>query len=423
MKLARPGAFILVLAAMATPAAPQSVKDVRKVAKQGPNALPELQRFLLNPDVKVRLEAVRSIIDIGGPRTVDPLIEAARDNDSQVQILAVNGLVNFYVPGYVRTGMTAPIRQFGSDIRSRFSDPDDLTIDPYLTVRPEVVQTVGRLARGGSSLDSRANAARAAGVLRGKQAVPDLVEALRSRDSDVLLETLIALEKIRDSSACPGIHYLINDLDQKIQTEAIEANGVLTCQAVRPDLRTILRVTDRDRVRRAALSALAMMPEPSDRDLFSNFLDSPDERLRAAAAEGFARLANIEDARKLQAVYDSESRNVPRMALAFALVMDGNLGMTEYAPLRLLIYSLNNNSSRPAALAYLTEASNNPEVRRALYGAVDEGTRDEKVNLARIIAASGDRSSVAPLEKLSRDQDATVAAEGVRQLRNLQARI
>ncbi len=401
----------------------QSPKEVRKVAKQGPNAIPELERFLLNPDLKVRLEAVRGLIDIGGQHTIDPLVEATRDNDPEVQILAVNGLVNFYVPGYVRTGFAAPIRQIGSDVRSRFSDPDDLVIDPYLTVRPPVIQAIGHLARGGASLDSRANAARALGVLRGKSAVPDLIEALRSRDTDVLLETLIALEKIHDSSACTGIHFLLNDLDDKIQSEAIDANGLLGCKAARPDIRQIIGRTSRERVKRAALFAIAMMPEPSDRPLFQSYLENSDERLRTAAAEGFARLASIEDAHKLEEVFGRETRNGPRLAIAFALVMDGNLTMTEYAPLRFLLYSLNNNNYRPAALAYLTEAARNPDVRNALTASLDDDTRDEKVNLARVLAASGDRSSIPSLQKLSHDQDSNVASEGVRQLRNLQARI
>ena len=408
---------------LAALAAGQSPRDVRKVAKQGPSALPELQHFLVNPDVKVRLEAVRSIIDVGGPRTIAPLIEATHDNESQVQIAAVNGLVNVYVPGYVRTGFAAPIRKMGSDIRSRFSDPDDQVIDNYITVRPEVIQAIGRLARSGSTLDSRAASARAAGILRGKQALPDLLEALRSRDSDVLLETLIALEKIRDPAACPGIHFLLNDLDEKIQSEAIEANGVLGCRASLADVHAILKRTDRDRVRRAALSTIAMMPEPADRDLFASFLESPDERIRATAAEGFARLANIDDARKLQGMYERETRNGPRLALAFGLVMDGNLAVTEFAPLRFLVYSLNNNSYRTNALAYLKEAARNPEVRRALAGMLNESTRDEKMYLAQVFAASGDRESVPILETLSHDPDQLVAAEGVRQMRNLQARI
>ena len=401
----------------------QTAKDVRKVAKQGPSALPELQHFLVNPDVKVRLEAVRAIVDIGGPRTVEPLIEATHDNESQVQIAAVNGLVSVYIPGYVRTGFTAPIRKMSSDIRSRFSDPDDQIIDSYIKVRADVIQAIGRLARSGSSLDSRATAARAAGMLRGKPAVPDLLEALRSRDSDVLLETLIALEKIRDPSACPGIHFLLNDLDEKIQSEAIEANGVLGCKSSIPDIRAILKRTERDRVRRTALSTIAMMPEPADRDLFASFLESPDERIRAIAAEGYARLANIDDAHKLQAMFERETRNGPRTALAFALVMDGNLATTEFAPLRFLVYLLNNNSFRTNSLAYLEEAARNPDVRKALESMIPEATRDEKTALAQVSAAAGDRGSVPVLEKLSKDPDELVAAEGVRQLRNLQSRI
>ena len=401
----------------------QSPKEVRRIAKQGVNALPQLQRFLLNPDIKVRLEAVRGIVDIGGPKTLDPLIEAARDNEPQVQIAAVNGLVNYYLPGYVRTGLTAPIRKISSDIRSRFSDPDDQVIQPYITVRDDVVRAIGTIARSGTSLDSRANAARAAGILRGKAAIPDLLEALRSKDSDVILETLVAFEKIRDPAACRGVRSLIRDLDERVQSEALQTNGILLCTESREDIRTVLSRTDRDRARRAALSAIAMMPEPRDRTLFSSFLESGDERLRVAAAEGYARLADIQDARKLQEVFQAETRNLPRLALAFALVMDGNLSMSEDSPLRFLVYSLNNHNYRANATVYLTEAGRNPEVQRVLHAALDDASRDEKTGLAKVIAETGDKNSLPALEKLSHDSDSAVAEEGLRQLRNLRARL
>ena len=114
---------------------------------------------------------------------------------------------------------------------------------------------------------------------------------------------------------------------------------------------------------------------------------------------------------------------MPRLALAFALVMDGNISLTEFAPLRYLVYALNNGNFRENSQIYLSEAARNPEVRRALYSMLDEATRDEKLSLARVFAASGDRASVQPLEKLSHDADSTVAEEGMRQLRNLNARI
>jgi HEAT repeat protein len=401
----------------------QSVKEVRRIAKQGESALPQLQHFLLNDDVRVRVEAVRGIIDIGGPHTVDALVDATRDNDAQVQTMAVNGLVNVYLPGYMKTGLYAPLQRITSDIKAGFTDPDNEIIDAYIIVRPAVIQAIGRVAKSGASLDARADAARAVGILRGKAAVPDLVEALRSRDSEVILESLNAMEKIRDPAVCPAIHFLVKDFDERVQTEALEANGVLGCKDARADIREVLGRTDRDKVRRAALGALALMPEASDRAIFNTYVSSGDERQRTAAAEGYARLASIEDARHMQALYEAETRNAPRLALAFAMVMDGNLSLEEFAPLRFLVYSLNSNNLRTASQSYLLEAARNPEVRSALVRMLDEGTRDEKVFLARVIAATGDRSNIPVLDKLSRDPDATVAAEGVRQLRNLHARI
>jgi hypothetical protein len=78
------------------------------------------------------------------------------------------------------------------------------------------VQALGTLVRSGANMEARANAARALGILRAKAAVPDLVAALRSKDkdTDVIFESLIALQKIRDESAAPGVAFLLRDLNQ-----------------------------------------------------------------------------------------------------------------------------------------------------------------------------------------------------------------
>src|SRR6516225_4186407 len=80
-------------------------KDVREAAKAGSSAIPQLTEFLKNSETDVRIEAVKQITEIGTARSLDPLIEATRDNDPEVQIRATDGLVNFYLPGYVRTGI------------------------------------------------------------------------------------------------------------------------------------------------------------------------------------------------------------------------------------------------------------------------------------------------------------------------------
>ncbi len=110
---------------------------------------------------------MKTIDEIGGPRSVDPLIQATRDNDPEVQIRATDGLVNFYSPGYIKTGLSGSIRRVGTAIKGRWTDTNDLVIDPYVQVRPDVIEALGKLASGGSSMEARANSARALGILRG----------------------------------------------------------------------------------------------------------------------------------------------------------------------------------------------------------------------------------------------------------------
>src|SRR5258706_10071806 len=95
-------------------------KDVREIGKGGRTALPKLGELLKHPDTAVRVEAVKQIIDIGTLPSLDLLIQASRDNDGEVQIRAVDGMVNFYLPGYVRTGIAASVTRVGTTIKSRF---------------------------------------------------------------------------------------------------------------------------------------------------------------------------------------------------------------------------------------------------------------------------------------------------------------
>src|SRR5207302_9080304 len=106
------------------------------------------------------------------------------------------------------------IRRVGTSVKGKFSDVNDQVIDAYVQVRPEVITALGKLARGGASMESRANAARAVGILRGTAAGPDLLEAIRSKDDAVLYESLIAFQKIHDQSIAPKIRYLLHDQDE-----------------------------------------------------------------------------------------------------------------------------------------------------------------------------------------------------------------
>lgn len=182
----------------------QTPKDVRAVAKQGPTAIPTVAQYLNSQNVDTRIEVVKQLIALGGQDTIDPLIRATQDADAEVQIRATDGLVNFYLPGYVRQGLGSSLVRAGASLRAKFSDTNDQVIDGFVTVRPEVIAALGKLARGGASMDVRANACRAIGILGGQAALPDVIEALRTNDNRVMYEGLVAVQKIRDPAAGCG---------------------------------------------------------------------------------------------------------------------------------------------------------------------------------------------------------------------------
>ncbi len=231
----------------------QRAKTVREMAKQGPDAIPRIAPYVKDPDLSVRIEAVKALVEIGGPKTLDPLVAATGDNDPEIQIRATDGLVNVYLPGYSKTGMSGTLQRVGTSIKGKFTDTNDQVIDAFMQVRPDVIEALGKLARGGASIEARANAARAVGVLRGRAAIPDLIEALHSKDDLVMYEALIALQKIRDPSAAPRISFLLRDLDDKIQIAALETNGILRNKDAAPEVRDALAHARNIKVRRAAL--------------------------------------------------------------------------------------------------------------------------------------------------------------------------
>ena len=402
-------------------------KAVREYGKQGGSAIiPKLATYLADPDLDVRLEAVKAIVNIGTQYSLDPLIRALGDIDPEIQSRAADGLVNFYVPGYVQTGggLTSSFRRAGTAIKSRFTDTNDQIVDPWIQVRPEVILALGKVARLGASMDSRANAARAIGVLRGRAAIPDLIEALKTKDSPVIYEVLIALQKIHDPSAAQSIEFLLHDLDERVQSAALETVGLLQDRAAIPAVRDALDHARSAKVRRAALEALALMPDASLHDVFRTWLTSPDDFLRASAAEGLARLKDPNDRPALEKMFNDETKAGPRLAAAFGLAELGKLDMSALAPLRYLVYDLNMAAWRGVARPYLVELARDQAVRLALYPALTlpDATKDEKTGLAEVLASSGGADSVAPLQALSRDQDADVVRAALRALQAVQAR-
>jgi HEAT repeat protein len=210
---------------------------------------------------------------------------------------------------------------------------------------------------------------------------------------------------------------------EKVQVAALETTGILRNREAGPDVRDALEHARTPKVRKAALTALAMIGDPADHATFLRYLPDKDDNLRAAAAEGLARLKNPADRTAADKAFVEERRMSPRLSDAFAMVSLGNLDTGEFGPLRYLVNTLNVRSYRGIAIAFLTELGRDAKVREAIYPLLPRATKDEKIQLSIVLARSGDRDSVPYLETLSMDPDPEVAQEGIRSLRTLRARL
>lgn len=421
-RLALP-ALLLSAGLWSQPDTKQKIKTARELYKKGgPAAIPELRGYLKDGDPELRREATRLIVEAGTPASLDALLEASQDGDAEVQGRAVEGLVNVYLPGYANRGNL--FGRTGRNIKGRFTDTNDQVIESYVIPRPEVIETVKRLIAGGASVEVKASAARAAGVLRARPAVPTLVEATRSKETPIIAEALVAMQKIGDPAAATGISFLLLDLNERVQVAAIETTGLLRNQAALPGLREALSRAKAEKVRAAALSAIGMLPDEGSRPLYDTYLTDRSDDLRASAAEGLGRLKNgTADRARLLSAFEAETKMKPRLAMAFAAVMLGERAATELAPLTYLVNSLNSSSWHGVAFAYLEELTRDKALRASLYPGMPQRTRAEKSDLAAILARSGDAETAPVLEALSRDPDSAVAQVAARSLLNLRARL
>jgi HEAT repeat protein len=406
------------------------IRRARASVAQGSAAIPDLTALLANANGPVRAAAVESMVAIGGPQSLDPLVKAAAtDTDVEVQARAVDGIVNFYLPGYAKSGgLSGKLKRIGTSIQAKWIDVNDQVIPDYIEARPDAVAALARVARDGGTLEVQANAARGLGVMRGRAGLPALYDLIKGKQDLLLYESLVAIKKIGDPAAAPRIEFLIKDLNERVAVAALEAIGVLQYAKANGDIRALLERDRTLRVKQSAFLALAMMPEPANRPVYERYLTDKEDRIRSAAIEGLGRLRDPADVPKFEAMFPQERGMRSRLALAFALVMAGKTEIAEFSPFKYLINTLTSAAWKGYAQPFLIEAARQPVVRQTLHTLLTpamaaQWTRDERIGLAQVLGVSGNQDSVRVLEGLVRDADAGVGEEAVRALRTLRARL
>ena len=399
----------------------ERILRIRELGKRGTAVLPMLAGYLDDRNPDIRIESVKAIVRIGTEQSLDPLVHATTDKNSEVQIRATDGLVNVYVPGYVnRGGLTGSLSKGARQVKSFFVSRNDQVVGSDVSIRANVAQALSDEIDHGSSIDVRANAALAAGILRDRTAVPALRRALHGKDSQLIFESLVALQKIHDTSAGPDMSFLARDLDERIQLTALETIGALRSVSSAPDVRSAVQGARNLKVRRAALQTLAMLGQPEDRPIFQKYAAERDTELRSSALEGLGRIREPEDTPTLQKAFDEAEIDWRiHLAAAFGLVSEGQVDSGEFSPLPYLLENLRTRGHADTASAYLTELSRRENVRSALEKMLPQLDKTQKMALCGALGSTQDPAVLPMLTKLSQDADADVAVAASKAIKDV----
>jgi HEAT repeat protein len=226
--------------------------DVRREAAlalgqtRGGAAVEPLVRALSHRDIETRRAAAEALGVVGGAKAEEALGRAVKDPDEAVQIAAVAAL------GQIGTFAAALALQPALDSDRR-------------PVRDSAVKTLGSMSLSPTTSGERAALAalRAdvdAAVREGDDAVPFLIQALGSRDGARRLAGARGLGRLRTVRALPDLLRAIKDRDSNVQAAAADALAEIGA----PALEGLLQVLAAGDVtaRRYAACAIGAIRDP-----------------------------------------------------------------------------------------------------------------------------------------------------------------
>ena len=145
-------------------------------------------------DDEIRLDVLRALVSINDPRALDTYVAGSKDRRMEVRGASIEGMVDLYV--VEEGGFIHQTRKIIDALNPFDVDYDPLVVEPYVPVSGAAINSLSALL---SDPDAkvRRRAAQAVGVLRGEEAAPALVDALKKEtDSGVKFQMIRAIYKI-----------------------------------------------------------------------------------------------------------------------------------------------------------------------------------------------------------------------------------
>lgn len=397
--------------------ADQRARAAKELAKKGtPADIPALAPLLKDESEKVRREVVTAIGSIHAAESLDPLIEATKDESGDVRILAIEGLVGYYAGQSQSGGFTGFWQNTWQRATGHYVR-DDTRIDPGINVDPKVVAALVATLNSTEPVGPARRAASGLGILLTKSAVPDLVRAAHSSDEDLAAEALNALGKITDLTAGPQLVDLLDSPSKQVRMEAAVTVGILRTAEAVPKLQSMYENNPDRTTQLRALEGLSYIGSPVAVPIFVKALWDVDKAFRTLAAEGLARARDEKGLPDLEKAVNAEKDGPTRLAMMFAITACGKM---DY--LSDLVNGLSSRLRGDVVQTYLIELSRRPEMLSRLYPFLNSRETEVRRRLCIVLMYNGDASSIPYLEQLSQDSKNEVAGEALRALRAVRLR-
>jgi HEAT repeat protein len=391
-------------------------KAAQEIGENGdPSMVPALIAALNDPSTRVRKQVVVALASIRVKQSLQGLIQATSDSDSEVRWLAVKGIEGYYTGVTPKTGFFGYMeRQYRSAKRQFLGGP--IRITPGTAIDPQAVSALDRVMMDTRHQRAAQEATRALGILMARQAVPDLVITAHGPSEDLAREALNSLGKIQDISAGPTLVDLLSSPNRQIRQDAAVTVGILRTRSAVPKLQALYENDPNKETRQDALQGLAYIGDPVSEPIFLKALNDKEASIRGYAAQGLARSKDKGALPDLLRSAPAEKNADARLAMEFAIT---SLGRNDY--LSSIIQSLDSGES-DAAKAYLVELARDPNFLAQLYPYMNSRNAQVQQGLCNVLMYAGDGTSVHPLEQLSRDNNSDVAAAALRALSTVRQR-
>jgi HEAT repeat protein len=391
-------------------------KAAREIGETGdPSAVPALISALSDSSTRVRRQVVVALASIRVTQSLQGLIQATSDSDSEVRWLAVKGIEGYYTGEAPKTGFVSYMeRQYRSAKRKFLGGP--IRITPGTGVDPKAVSALDRVMMDTQHPRAAQEATRALGILMARQAVPDLVITAHSPSEDLAREALNSLGKIQDVSAGPRLVDLLNSSNRNIQRDAAVTVGILRTRSAVPKLQALYENGPDKETRQKALQGLAYVGDPVSVPIFIIALSDKEASVRGYAAEGLGRAKDQKTLPDLMRSAPAEKNADARLAMEFAIT---SLGRNDF--LSSIVDSLDSGEAE-SARAYLVELAQKPNFLAQLYPYMNSRNDQIRQQLCNVLMYAGDATSIPQLQQLSHDRNSDVAAEALRALSAVRTR-